>query len=148
MPQGAGADEYSLAVRRLRIHVHDLRALCEERLGIQRVASEDPAQLVTLFDLISEVLNEVGGHASVSDEDLAAAARERQLSFDKITDPIFQHMNQRYRDPNQLSEAWANHRYNLRKELDILLPWVSSLPIILNAIMAFQWRSARDKHAG
>jgi hypothetical protein len=133
MSQAAESDGYRSAVRRLKIHLTDLADLCEERLGLQRVASDNPYMLSSLLNAISEVLQEVC--ASTADEALRIAARYRELSFDQVTDPMLQHMTYQYSEATQAFEAWSKYRRQLREELDVLGTWASELLIATYVIM-------------
>jgi hypothetical protein len=98
------------------------------------VASNDPQLLWSLLDAIPEELNKVS--TNTIDDATGIAARARELSFDEIIDPIFQHMNQYYRDPTQAFEVWGRYRRRLREELDALGTWASELLIASYVILA------------
>lgn len=119
MQQVAGEDDYLSTIRALEIHVDELRNICEKRLEFQRIASSDPFRLRNLFHSISDTLGEAV--ALAPDQNTAAAARKRQLMFDEVTDPIFEHIN----GSNYSPEIKAKDRSGLRGEIDILRKWVA-----------------------
>lgn len=125
MPQGARGDDYPSAAQRLKLHVGDLWEVCELRLGLQNEASNNPGGLMNLLNSISVALGDISNHSS--DEVIAAAARERQISFDEAADPLFQHISHHYQEPQQLWEAGARYRSKLRRELNILVKWANTL---------------------
>ncbi|SRR5260370_29974932 len=126
MPQGAA--------QRLKLHVGDLWDLCELRLGLQNEASNNPGDLMNLLNNISVALRDISNHSS--DEGIAAAARERQISFDEAADPLFQHILHHYQEPQQLWEAGARYRSKLRRELNILVKWANALLRILRHLIS------------
>src|SRR5260370_36045818 len=113
MPQGAA--------QRLKLHVGDLWDLCELRLGLQNEASNNPGALMNLLNNISEALRDISNHSS--DEGIAAAARERKISFDEAADPLFQHILHHYQQPQPLGESGARYRSQMRRALNILSAW-------------------------
>lgn len=148
MSQAAEGDGYLSAVRRLKIHLRELAELAEERLGLERVASDNPYMLLSLFGAISEVLKEIG--ANSGDEVVGRAARRRQLDFDQVTDPIHLHMMHQYPEATQAFEAWSRYRRHLREELDVLGTWASEL-LVATYVLATRIIVARfdvDKRAG
>ncbi len=86
---------------------------------------QEPGRLWNLLDAVSAALRIV--RATSADTETADAARDRELKFDEIADPIFDHMNRHYDDAAKASAAWAACRRNLRAELDNLENWTSYL---------------------
>jgi hypothetical protein len=131
----AEGDEYSSAVRRLRIHVTELRDLCEESLGLQRMAEDNVNLLWSLLDAISNGLHEVDEHTI--DEILKDITRERQITFDVIADQVKILSTYYYSDPTQAFEPWARYRAMLRRELDRLNAFIYGLPIATCIILTW-----------
>jgi hypothetical protein len=125
MSQVAEGDDYPSAALRLKLHAGDLWNLCEVRLGLQNEARENPGDLMTLLNNISKALGDIGNRSP--DGAVAEAARERQISFDEASDPLFQHILHHYQDQQQLWEAGAKYRSRLRRELSILTEWAKAL---------------------
>lgn len=133
MTSPAGGDEYSTAVQRLQAYIEQLSNLAEERLGLQQASARQPEVLYNLWNAISETLGEL--RAVVTDEKVKDAIRLRQLAFDEIVDPIYQHMQADYEDKTLLFDAWGKYRHRLRAELDILGSWSSGLIIATSALI-------------
>jgi hypothetical protein len=142
MTSPAGDSEYVSAVQRLNSYIEELKGLAEQRLGLQRVSDQQPKRLLDLWDAISTTLSQIS--AISTDEATKIAAREEQLKFDEVVDPIHQHMIYSYPNPRQAFEAWSHYRRNLRAELDILANWVSNLTLAA-CIVAYKsgWSTAR-----
>lgn len=123
MSRPAESSEYFSAVQRLRTLISELQEMAEQRLAMQQA----PSRLWNLLNAISEALRIV--RATSTDSKTGEAARDRELQFDEIADPIIDHLKRQYADETQASAAWANCRRNLRAELDNLDTWTSYLLI-------------------
>ena len=135
MSEPAESSAYFSAVERLRNLISELQKIAEQRMGLQRA----PAQLWNSLDAISQTLRVV--RATTTDAETRAAARDRELQFDEIVDPIFDHLQRRYDDEAQASAAWAKCRRNLRSELDNLDGWASSLLLVVYLLASSLCRS-------
>jgi hypothetical protein len=131
----AESSAYFSAVERLRSLISELQEMAEQRKGLQRA----PARLWSLLDAISQALQVV--RANTADAETSTAARDRELQFDEIADPIFDHLQRQYDDEAQASAAWAHCRRNLRAELDNLDGWASSLLLVLYFLASGLYRN-------
>lgn len=127
------SNDYLSAVQRLQALISELRDLAEERLGLQHISAKQPDRLSNLWEAISLTLAQI--RAITHDSATREAARDRQLAFDEIVDPIYQHMSYKYSDPTQAFDAWGKYRHRLRAELDVLGAWASALIIASCVLM-------------
>jgi hypothetical protein len=126
VPQIARGNDFPSAIQYLRTQVDKLSQLCEERYGLRDAETRNPQSLRDLFDSVSASLNDVSRYAV--DGITADAASTRQQDFDRVVDPIFDHMDHLYSRQNERWEKWADYRASLRKEMRLLNNWVDSFP--------------------
>lgn len=140
----AEGSQYFSAVQHLRDLITELQELAEQRFGMQR----DPRRLWGLLDAVSQSLRIV--RATCTDTTTADAARDRELEFDEIVDPIFDHIERRYDDAIKDSAAWATCRRNLRAELDNLDSWASCLLVAVCFLAGglYEDGAGTDRQAG